>query len=54
MSVGEGWFGLFYTPVSSYRFYGLAVFLHFTSTAPSIGGTFGIQSNIYGGALLWK
>ena len=46
MSVGESWFGWFYTPVCSYNFHALTVYLYSTFTVPPIGGAFGIQSNI--------
>ena len=42
------------TPACGYKFHALAVYLHSTLTAHSIRGTFGIQSNICGGALLRK
>ena len=48
MSVGEGWCGWFYTPVCSYKFHALTVYLHPTFTVTPIVGTFGIQSNICG------
>ena len=52
MSVGEGWYSWFYTPVCSYKFDALTVYLLSTFTVPPIGGAFGIQSNICGGAFL--
>ena len=54
MLVGEGWCGLFYASVCSYKFHALAVYLHFTFTVPPIGGASGIQPNICGGAFLKK
>ena len=45
MSVGEGWCCWFYTPICSYKFHALTVYLHSTFTVPPIGGVFGIQSN---------
>ena len=48
MSVGEGWCSSFYTPVCSYKFHALTVYLHYTFTVPPIDGAFGIQSNICG------
>ena len=52
MSVGEGWYGWFYTPVCGYKFLALTIYLHSTFTEPLIGGAFGIQWNVYGGAFL--
>ena len=48
MSVGEGWCRWFYTPVCSYKFHALTVYLHSIFTVTPIVGTFGIQSNICG------
>ena len=48
MSVVEGWCGWFYTPVCSYKSHALTVYLNSTFTVTPIGGTFGIQLNIYG------
>ena len=42
------------TPAYGYKFYALAVYLHPTLAAHEIRGTFGIQSNICGGAFLRK
>ena len=50
MLVGEGWCSWFYTPVCSYKFHALTVYLHSTFTTPLIGGAFGIQSSICRGA----
>ena len=50
--VGEGWCSWFYTPVCSYKFHALTVYLLSTFTVPTIGGACGIQSNICSGALL--
>ena len=54
MSVGEAWCGWLHTPVCSYRFHALTVYLHSTFTALPIPSAFGIQSNICGGAFLRK
>ena len=50
MLLGEGWCGWFYTPVCSYKFHALAVYLHSTFTVPPIGDAFGIHSNLCDGA----
>ena len=42
------------TPASGYKFHALADYLQPTFTVPPMGGTFGIQSNICGGAFSWK
>ena len=54
MLVGEGSCSWFYTPVCSYKFYALTVYLHSSFTVPPIGGAFGIQSSICSGAFLQK
>ena len=51
MSVGEVWCCWFYTPICSYKFHALTVYLHSTFTVPPIGCAFGIQSNICCGGL---
>ena len=43
-----------YTLAGGYESHVLAVYLHPTFTVPSIGGAFGIQSNICGGVFLQK
>ena len=50
MLVGKGWCNWFYTPVCSYKFQALTVYLHSTFTVPPIGGPFEIYLNICGGA----
>ena len=54
MLVGVGWCGWFCTPVCSYKFHALTVYLHSTFTVLSIRGAFGVQSNICGGVFLQK
>ena len=54
MSMGEGWCGWFYTPVCSYKFHALTVYLHSTLSVPPIGGAFGIHTNMCGEAFLQK
>ena len=54
MLVGEGSCGWLYASVCSYKFRAFIVYLHATSTGPTMGGAFGIQSNICGAAFLQK
>ena len=54
MSVGAGWCDWFYTPVCGYNFHALTVYIQTTFTVPPIGGAFGIQPNICGGAFSRK
>ena len=54
MSVDEDLCSWFYTPVSSYKFHQLTVYLHSPFTVPLTGGAIGIQSNICGRAFLGR
>ena len=52
--VAEGWCSWFYIAVSSYKFHALKIYPHSKFTVRPIGGGFGMQSNIYGGAFFQK